>query len=164
MLKIYWFYIVSFISIAALGSAFIAEFYFYLTPCELCLKQREPYYFIIAGFIIIAILRWQQQIWFYLGVQILSIYGLFYSIWHVGIENKLLSGPKGCSGGLEITNNTSSLKDQIISKPVINCEDVAWDFFGLSAATINSFLLILIFILNAIYLWNNYVSKKEINI
>ena len=163
MLQKYWFYLVSIFSIVALGSAFIAEFYFNLAPCEMCLKQREPYYFIILGFIFISILRWQKRIWFYLVVQLISVYGLFYSIWHVGIENQLLSGPAGCSSGLNMTNNVSSLKEQILSKPVINCEDIAWSIFGLSAATINSLLLFLIFILNAIYLWNNYGSKKENN-
>jgi len=163
MLQKYWFYLVTFFSIIALGSAFIAEFYFNLAPCEMCLKQREPYYIIILGFIFITIVRWQERVWFYIGVQIISIYGLFYSVWHVGIENQLLSGPAGCSSGLDITNNLSSLKEQILSKPVINCEDIAWSIFGLSAATINSLLLFLIFILNAIYLWNNYGEKKEKN-
>jgi len=163
MLNKYWFYIVGLLSIMALASAFVAEFYFDLAPCEMCLKQREPYYFIIASFIIITILKWQEQIWFYLGVQIISIYGLFYSIWHVGIENKFLPGPVGCSSGLNMTTNTSSLKEQILSKPVINCEDIVWSIFGLSAASINSLLLFLIFILNAIYVWNNYATNKEIN-
>ena len=163
MLKKYWFYIVSFLSITALGSAFIAEFYFKLAPCEMCLKQREPYYVIILGSILVIILKWQHRIWFYFGIQLMSIYGLFYSIWHVGIENKLLSGPSNCSSGLDVTNNILNLKEQILSKPVINCEDVAWSIFGFSAATINSFLLILIFILNAIYLKDYYVSKKEVN-
>ena len=161
MLQKYWFYLVALFSVVALASAFIAEFYFNLAPCEMCLKQREPYYIIIVSFILIAILKWQDRMWFYLGVQLISIYGLFYSIWHVGIENKLLSGPAGCSDGLNITNNTSDLKEQILSKPVINCEDVAWSIFGLSAATINSMLLFLIFILNAIYILNNYGTKKE---
>ena len=163
MLNKYWFYILGLLSIMALTSAFVAEFYFNLVPCEMCLKQREPYYVIIAGFVIITILKWQKQIWFYLGVQIISIYGLFYSIWHVGIENNFLTGPVGCSSGLNMTTNTSNLKEQILSKPVINCEDVVWSIFGLSAASINSLLLFLIFILNAIYIWNNYATKKEIN-
>ena len=163
MLQKYWFYLVTLFGVVALASAFIAEFYFNLAPCEMCLKQREPYYIIITGFTLITILKWQDRIWFYLGVQLISIYGLFYSIWHVGIENKLLSGPAGCSDGLNITNNASDLKEQILSKPVINCEDVAWSIFGLSAATINSMLLFLIFILNAIYIFNNYGQKKEIS-
>ena len=161
MLEKYWFYVIGILSLIAITSALIAEFYFNLAPCKMCLKQREPYYIIIAGFTLITILKWQDRIWFYLGVQLISIYGLFYSIWHVGIENKLLSGPAGCSDGLNITNNASDLKEQILSKPVINCEDVAWSIFGLSAATINSMLLFLIFILNAIYILNNYGAKKE---
>ena len=163
MLQKYWLYLVTLISVVALASAFIAEFYFNLVPCKMCLKQREPYYIIIVGFTLIKILKWQDRIWFYLGVQLISIYGFFYSIWHVGIENKLLSGPAGCSDGLNITNNASDLKEQILSKPVINCEDVAWSIFGLSAATVNSLLLFLIFILNAIYIFNNYGKKKEIS-
>ena len=160
MLQKYWFYLVTLFSVVALASALIAEYYFDLQPCAMCLKQREPYYIIIAGFILIMILKWQDKIWFYVGVQIVSIYGLFYSLWHVGIENKILAGPSSCSGGLNISTNTSSLKEQIISKAVINCEEVAWSIFGLSAATMNSLLLFLIFIINAIYIFNIYDSKK----
>ena len=160
MLQKYWFYLVTLFSVVALASALIAEYYFDLQPCAMCLKQREPYYVIIAGFILVMILKWQDKIWFYVGVQIVSIYGLFYSLWHVGIENKILAGPSSCSGGLNISRNTSSLKEQIISKAVINCEEVAWSIFGLSAATMNSLLLFLIFIINAIYIFNIYDSKK----
>ena len=163
MLQKYWFYLVTLFSVVALASALIAEYYFDLQPCAMCLKQREPYYIIIAGFILVMILKWQDKIWFYVGVQIVSIYGLFYSLWHVGIENKILAGPSSCSGGLNISTNTSSLKEQIISKAVINCEEVAWSIFGLSAATMNSLLLFLIFIINAIYVVSIYGSKKEKN-
>ena len=163
MLQKYWFYLVTLFSVVALASALIAEYYFDLQPCAMCLKQREPYYIIIAGFILVMILKWQDKIWFYVGVQIVSIYGLFYSLWHVGIENKILAGPSSCSGGLNISTNTSSLKEQIISKAVINCEEVAWSIFGLSAATMNSLLLFLIFIINAIYVINIYGIKKEKN-
>ena len=163
MLQKYWFYLVTLFSVVALASALIAEYYFDLQPCAMCLKQREPYYIIIAGFILVMILKVQDKIWFYVGVQIVSIYGLFYSLWHVGIENKILAGPSSCSGGLNISTNTSSLKEQIISKAVINCEEVAWSIFGLSAATMNSLLLFLIFIINAIYIANIYGSKKEKN-
>ena len=163
MLQKYWFNLVTLFSVVALASALIAEYYFDLQPCAMCLKQREPYYVIISSFIIVMILKWQDKIWFYVGVQIVSIYGLFYSLWHVGIENKILAGPSSCSGGLNISKNTSSLKEQIISKAVINCEEVAWSIFGLSAATMNSLLLFLIFIINAIYVANIYGSKKEKN-
>ena len=161
MIKKYWFYFVGLLSSSAIGTALIAEYYFYLEPCKMCLKQREPYYAMIILFLVFITLRWQTKIWFFLGVQILTIYGLFYSLWHVGIENKFLSGPSGCSGGLELTNNVTNLKEQIMSKAVVNCEDVAWSIFGFSAATINSLLLFLIFSINAIYLLNNGFKKEK---
>ena len=161
MLKKYWFYIVGLLSIIAISVALIAEYFFNLIPCAMCLKQREPYYILIFAFVIFFILQWQSKIWYYLGVQIISVYGLFYSVWHVGIENNLLPSPSSCSGGLEITNDTNSLKEQILSKAVINCEDIAWSIFGFSAATINSILFFLVFIINAIYILNNYGYKKE---
>ena len=163
MLKKYWFYVIGLLSVIAIGSALIAEYYYNLEPCKMCLKQRESYYTLIAALIIFLIFRWQKKIWFFLGVQIITIYGLFYSIWHVGIENKILPGPSSCSQGLDISNDTSNLKEQILSKAVVNCEEIIWSMFGLSAATINSLLLFLIFIINAIYLWNNYGSKKKEN-
>ena len=163
MLKKYWFYVVFLLSIIAISTAWIAEFYLNLEPCKMCLKQREPYYVLIAIFLIFTLLKIQKRIWFFLCIEVITIYGLFYSLWHVGIENKILPGPLGCSGGLDISSDTSSLKEQILSKSVINCEDVIWSMFGLSAATINSILLFLIFLINTIYLWNIYGAKEENN-
>ena len=160
ILKQYWFWIVSILSLVAIIAALIAELIFNLEPCSMCLKQRHPYYFIIIAFIIFALLKWQKKIWFYVGVQLASIYGLFYAFWHVGIENKILPGPSECSAELKLSNNVSELKDQIMSKPVISCEEVIWSFFGISAATINTFIVLAIFIINAIYLYKLYGSKK----
>ena len=160
ILKQYWFWIVSILSLVAIIAALIAELIFNLEPCSMCLKQRHPYYFIIITFIIFALLKWQKKIWFYVGVQLASIYGLFYAFWHVGVENKILPGPSECSAELKLSNNVSELKDQIMSKPVISCEEVIWSFFGISAATINTFIVLAIFIINAIYLYKLYGSKK----
>jgi len=160
-LKKYWFWILGAISFISISFALVAEFIFNLEPCSMCLKQRHPYYFIILIFVIAFIFNWQQKIWFYILVQISSAYGAFYAIWHVGIENNILSGPAECSGGLKNFNNVGDLKDQILSKPVINCDEVVWSFFGVSAASINSLILLLIFIFNAIYIFQNYASKKK---
>ena len=157
----YWFWVISILSMLAISSALIAEYIFNLEPCSMCLKQRHPYYFILLIFVLFLFIHQFPRIWFYLGVQLASAYGLFYSIWHVGIEQNILLGPTSCSGGLNTSNSTANLKEQIMEKAVINCEDVVWSFFGISAATINTFLLLLIFILNAIYIQKHYASKKN---
>ena len=161
MLFRYWFWVIGILSMVAISSALIAEYIFYLEPCSMCLKQRHPYYFILIIFVLFVVIHTLPRIWFYLGVQLASIYGLFYSIWHVGIEQKILQGPASCSGGLKTNTSAESLKEQIMSKAIINCEDVIWSFFGFSAATINTFLLFNIFIFNVIYIQQFYAEKKN---
>ncbi len=98
----------------------------------------------------------------YFLVEISSVYGIFYSIWHVGVENKILKGPSGCSAGLSISSNTNDLKEQILSKQVISCDEVVWSFFGISAASLNTIVLLFIFVINGLYIYR-YYGKKEKN-
>ena len=154
-------FVISFISIS---SALIAEYFFNLQPCELCLKQRHPYYLILASLVFVFFIKNLNKVMFYLLFQLAAVYGIFYSIWHVGVENKILKGPSGCSVMLSNSENASDLKAQILSKQVISCDEVIWSFFGISAASINTLVLLVIFILNAIYLFKNYGTKKEKNV
>ena len=156
-----WYYILLAISIFVISLALIAEFFFNLQPCELCLKQRHPYYFMILVSVLIFFIPFSLKIFGFMLIQISSIYGLFYAIWHVGVENNLLSGPSGCSTGLDVAENAANLKKQILSKQVVSCDEVIWSFFGISAASINTLVLLFIFIINAIYIYNNYDQKKE---
>ena len=141
-LKKYWFWILGAISFISISFALVAEFIFNLEPCSMCLKQRHPYYFIILIFVIAFIFNWQQKIWFYIFVQISSAYGAFYAIWHVGIEQKLIKGPSGCSGQLSPTDSIENLKKQILNQDLVNCSEISWSIFGVSAASINSILIL----------------------
>ena len=132
-----WTRLLFIISLISISSALIAEYFFNLQPCELCLKQRHPYYLILICLILIF---------------------LFKNL------NKIFKGPAGCSAMLTNSENTTDLKAQILSKQVISCDEVIWSFFGISAASINTVVLLVIFILNAIYLFRYYGSKKEKNI
>jgi len=159
-----WTLLLFIISLISISSALIAEYFFNLQPCELCLKQRHPYYLILVCLVFIFIIKNLNKIVFYLLIQLSAVYGLFYSIWHVGVENKILKGPSGCSVMLKNSESASDLKAQILSKQVISCDEVIWSFFGISAASINTLVLLVIFILNAIYLLKNYGIKKEKNV
>jgi disulfide bond formation protein DsbB len=159
-----WTLLLFIISLISISSALIAEYFFNLQPCELCLKQRHPYYLILVCLVFIFIIKNLNKIVFYLLIQLGAVYGLFYSIWHVGVENKILKGPSGCSVMLKNSESASDLKAQILSKQVISCNEVIWSFFGISAASINTLVLLVIFILNAIYLFKNYGIKKEKNV
>ena len=161
MILKHWNYVLLLVSSISILSALIAEYFFNLQPCELCLKQRHPYYFIIVFIIINFLIPFSKKIFIFLLIQLSSLYGLFYAVWHVGVENKFLQGPSGCSAGLDISSNTVDLKEQILSKQVISCDEIVWSIFGLSAASINTIILLVIFIFNAIYIYKYYGTKKK---
>lgn len=158
-----WLSYIFILSIIAIGSAFIAEYFFNLVPCKMCLKQRHTYYAIILFVIIFCFFRRTKNIWLYILNEIAIIYGLFYAVWHVGIEQNILPGPESCSGILLKTDSIQNLKTQINNQEIINCSDISWSILGLSAATINSLLLIFILIFNSIYIFQNFYGSKKNN-
>ena len=155
-----WLKILLLLSVGALGSAAIAEYFFYLAPCNMCIKQRYAYYIIIFLIIIFYFLKREKSIWFLILNEFSILYGLFYAIWHVGVEKKILKGPKSCSGITIDTNSIQNLKEQIINQPIINCSEISWIILGLSGATINSILLLFILIFNSIFIFRNYYDKN----
>ena len=62
-----WSIILLCISILALGSALIAEHFFNLAPCDMCLKQRHPYYLILICLILIFLFKNLNKICFNLN-------------------------------------------------------------------------------------------------
>ena len=158
----YWFHILLLISLSAIIGALIAEYVFNLQPCELCLKQRHPYYFFIMITILTLIILPLHKLLSSFLIQLCAIYGMFYSIWHVGVENGMIKGPSGCSTGLAISSDTADLKEQILNKQVVSCDEVIWTLFGISAATINTLLLLFIFVINGLYLYKLWQKRKKI--
>ena len=157
-----WNYFLFIISVIAITSALVAEYVYDLQPCELCLKQRHPYYLIIIISLIIILIPFTKKIFLYVLIQLGTLYGIFYSIWHVGVENKLLKGPSSCSVGLSESSNIIDLKEQILSKQVVSCDEVIWSFFGISAASFNTLALLFIFVINGLYIYRIYGKKEKI--
>ena len=156
-----WSIILFIISSITLSSALIAEYFFNLTPCEMCLKQRHPYYALTALIVIFYLSRKNNNIWFLFLVETCILYGLFYAIWHVGIEQNLLEGPASCSGGLMQTDSVQDLKNEITIRPVINCSEIIWAIGGFSAATLNSILLLFICFVNTIFIFKYFNANKN---
>jgi disulfide bond formation protein DsbB len=157
-----WLFLLFTLSLIALISALTAEFFFDLAPCKMCLKQRHPYYAIIIFIVLFYFFRKIKNIWLFILSEFAILYGLFYAIWHVGIEQKILPGPSSCSGTLSNTNSIQNLKEQISNQPIVNCAEISWTMLGLSAATINSILLLLILFFNSIYILQNFYGAKKI--
>ena len=157
----YWGVILFFLCVVAISSALIAEYFFHILPCQMCLNQRYPYYFIISIFVVYYFIKKTSNIWLYVLTELAVLYGLFYSLWHVGIEQNLLTGPSGCSGKLEKVNSVNDLKEQILNQAIVNCNEISWVMLGISATTLNSLLLFLLLLFNTIFISKIYNNKEK---
>ena len=121
-----------------LGAALIGQFVFDLSPCALCIHQRWPYVaaivFGVAARSISAPAPARAApvalaaIGFWIGAGIAAF--------HVGVERGWWRGTSECGGSLDFSS-PEALKARLLAAPVVRCEDVAWELFGLSMAGYN---------------------------
>ena len=115
----------------ALGFQYIGE----LPPCKLCYWQRYPH---IAAIAIGALFA-------FIGTRILIALGAVAAfatgavgIYHTGVEQGWWEGPTTCTSGSIDGLSTDDLLNQIMGAPLIRCDEIAWQFMGLSMASWNA--------------------------
>ena len=131
-------------SVFALLAAFFIEYILGHQPCNLCLIERIPYISALILISLIFILNKFQK--FIAGILLLLfIFGTVVSFYHVGIEQGFFSESLVCNLSSSSENLSSKeLLKQLESKTVVSCKDVTFRFFGLSLATINTVISILL--------------------
>ena len=139
--------IILFISIFSLGSAYFIEYILGYSACNLCLIERIPYFLallvILIGFFLN---RFEKFILISLGFIFLC--ATILSFYHVGIEQGFFEESLAC-----ISNNDESLlnkKDLLkeIQNAKISCKDVDFTLFGLSLATINTIISLILSVIS----------------
>jgi disulfide bond formation protein DsbB len=139
------------ILLAAGGSAalLLGAFGFQLlgyAPCKLCLWQRWPHG--IAVVIGLLALFGSGTLLPLLGALAAATTGAL-GVYHTGVEQGWWQGPNTCTSA-PITNvSANQLMDQIMAAPLIRCDEIAWQFLGLSMAGWNaviSFALALVWL------------------
>jgi len=105
-----------------------------LAPCKMCLWQRYPH--VIAIVIGLVALRFGNAYLAWLGA-LSALATAAVGAYHTGVERGWWEGPSSCSaqpiGGL----STDELLEQIMTAPVVRCDEVAWSLMGLSMASWN---------------------------
>ena len=129
------------VSIISLISAVYIEYVLNQTPCKLCLYQRIPY--VIAIFIAFFGFNYSNNFfWMYLLI-LIFISNVVLSGYHVGIENSIFEEFSSCSNeNTNITNKSDLLNS--LKETMPSCKNVDFKLFGLSLATINFILSIII--------------------
>ncbi len=131
-------------SFLSLAIAYFIQYVLGHEPCNLCLIERIPY---LASLILISLIfiinKFKKMI---AGIVLLFfIFGFVVSFYHVGIEQEFFSESFVCDlGSFNGNLSKEDLLKQLQSRTPISCKDVTFTFFGLSLATINTVMSILL--------------------
>ena len=130
-------------SVFALIAAYFIQYVLKHEPCNLCLIERIPYFFSI---IIISICLFTEK-FEKLSLIILSL--IFFSatliaFYHFGIEQGFIKESLVCDLNNEGNNlSKEALLNQLKKMPV-SCKNVTFKIFGLSLATFNIFITLIL--------------------
>tara|TARA_Y100000590_G_scaffold415502_1_gene513316 strand:+ start:625 stop:1104 length:480 start_codon:yes stop_codon:yes gene_type:complete len=156
LLNIKRFYLIIFLlCVISLISAVYIEYILEQTPCKLCIYQRVPYLFgIFVCFF--GYNYFKNFFWLYTLLTIFMLSSIL-SGYHMGIENNIFNEFSGCTNAnLNITNKSDLLDS--LKKSVMGCKNVNFSIFGLSLATINFIVSLMISIIS--YLMLKYEKNK----
>ena len=130
-------------SILSLSIAYFIQYVLGHKPCSLCIIERIPYIAAIILISLIFILNRYQKIISSL-ILIFFIFGAVVSFYHFGIEQGFFSESLICELTSSETLNKEELLNQLKKAEIISCKDVTFRFFGLSLATINTIISVIL--------------------
>jgi disulfide bond formation protein DsbB len=146
--------------VTVLGALAICGFFFFqyglgYPPCPLCLEQRMSFYATVplAALLWLGATHGASRKVLLLGLIVIVLIMLWNSglaAYHAGIEWKLWTGPRDCTGPIDKFGSTTDLLKQLKSISLVRCDVAAWRFLGLSLA---GYDVLLSLVLAAIAAW-----------
>ena len=130
-------------SILSLSIAYFIQYVLGHKPCNLCIIERIPYIAAIVLISLIFILNRYQKIISSL-ILIFFIFGAVVSFYHFGIEQGFFSESLVCDLGNSQPLNKEELLNQLKKTEIVSCKDVTFRFLGLSLATINTVISLIL--------------------
>jgi disulfide bond formation protein DsbB len=137
--------VAAFVVFAGSAATILGAWYFQyvlgLSPCELCLEERLPYYIVIPLsllLVIAAIARAPRALIMvgFLAIMAAMVASAALGAYHAGVEWRWWPGPSECSGPMS-DFTTKPLLDQLRTMRIVRCDEAAWRFLGLSLAGYN---------------------------
>tara|TARA_B100000963_G_scaffold342456_1_gene343314 strand:- start:145 stop:627 length:483 start_codon:yes stop_codon:yes gene_type:complete len=131
-------------SIASLAIAYYIQYVLGHKPCNLCIIERIPYILAVILISLIFIIEKFKKIIAWI-IMFFFIFGAVISFYHVGIEQGFFSESIVCNlGNSGVNLSKEDLLKQLEAGAAVSCKDVTFRFLGLSLATINTVISILL--------------------
>ncbi|MDF2142418.1 disulfide bond formation protein B [Paenirhodobacter sp. CAU 1674] len=105
-------------------------------PCDLCILQRWPHLVaaVLGGMIVL--FRLPLALAFFGALAALTTAAL--GIYHSGVERHIFAGPDSCTSNPVGTGSATDLLAQIQAAPLVRCDEIVWDIFGITMANLNA--------------------------
>ena len=130
-------------SVLSLSIAYFIQYVLGHKPCNLCIIERIPYLTAVILISLVFILNKYEKILLIL-VLLFFIFGAVVSFYHFGIEQGFFSESLVCDLGNSKNLSKDELLNQLKNSTVVSCKDVTFRLFGLSLATINTIISIIL--------------------
>ena len=149
-----------FVSIIAITFAFYYQYIENYPPCEFCIYQRIPYFFLIF-FIPLLFLANKLKTTFLYIIPTVFLFSLVIASVHVGIEKSFFEFSSSCSSTGEQFSDIESLRNFLDEAPITKCNEVIWSYLGFSMAQYNSLFSLMNFAITMFILLNKKLWKKD---
>ena len=145
------------ISLVTISGAYILEFFYNFPPCELCIYQRIPYFFILF----ICIISFFME---YKNIHFYSIFFLFFTSFliasfHSLVERGIVEYSSACTSSVENFQNIEDLRMHLDSVPLTKCDEILFSVMGFSLANINTIISLSLVLFNIYFVRRLYGSR-----
>ena len=141
-------------SIFALLTAYFIQYVLDHQPCNLCLIERIPYILTIIIITLILIFKKFEKV-FLLLLTLIFVAATLISFYHFGIEQGFIKESLVCE--LKVQTNSLTKEDLLkeLKTKTISCKDVTFKIIGLSLASINIIISLILSVIT-LKLFLNY--------
>ena len=133
------------VALASLGSAFVLAGALGFQalgfpPCDLCLLQRWPHLvaMVLGGAVLaLRLPAWASRV-LMLGGALAALTTAGLGLYHSGVERHIFAGPDSCTSGPVGALSATDLMAQINAAPLVRCDEIVWDIFGVTMPNLNA--------------------------
>ena len=130
-------------SILSLSIAYFIQYVLGHNPCNLCIIERIPYIVAIILISLIFIINKYERI-ISSTILLFFMFGAVISFYHFGIEQGFFNESLICKLSNNEPFNKEELLNQLKKAEIVSCKDVTFMLLGLSLATINTIISLIL--------------------
>ena len=145
-------------SIFALFAAYFIQYVLGHQPCNLCLIERIPYILTIIIITLILIFKKFEK-FFLLLLTLIFVAATLISFYHFGIEQGFIKESLVCDLKVQTNNLTKEDLLKELKTKTISCKDVTFKIIGLSLASINIIISLILSVIT-LKLFLNYEKNQ----